>query len=98
MKLSKQTTRLLESPLAELSQNLQATTEQEERQAVEELDALLTRAARVRAYIDYRVLHRGNPVLNNVPLAHARAVDQSNRVARQVRKALGYNVRADLNF
>lgn len=56
------------------------------------LDGVAERAARMSAYLGLR----GGYYCGD--RGHASAVKQSNRAARKVRKALGYNVTHDVTF
>jgi hypothetical protein len=54
-----------------------------------DLDALIERASRLRAYMDHRAMRT---------LDHAGAVKTSNRLANKVRKLLGYAYPSTVEF
>jgi len=62
--------------------------------AVRDLDARIQQMARLRGYLDTRFSYP-----NDGPREHSKAVKESNRLVREVRRALGFaQPKADVSF
>jgi hypothetical protein len=98
--LSSDAAHLLVSSMAAWRAQLDELDASRRDELVSELDAIVERAARLRAYVDaYNPDFRFNPDPYHTATSHTFAVKASNTLAAKVRKALGYTYsRQDVTF
>jgi hypothetical protein len=82
---------LLDEPPVEWERAADAMSLEERQELGEVLDGFLERAARLRGYLDARCI-------GGTDQGHDKAVKESNRLARIVRKALGYYYPSYIGF
>lgn len=80
---------LLNAPMVEWSELQHGLFRETEQEIIHHLDAVIERAARLRAYLDVRIIGGD----------HNRAVRRQNALATKIRRELGYSApRQDVIF
>ncbi len=82
-------TQFLETPMVEWPDRQHGLYNETKQEMVCELDALIERACRLRAYLDTRSLERWDGIPTDQ--IHAKAVRRQNALATKVRRLLGYS-------
>lgn len=94
MKISPEVKEFIEViPLVDLQETVNPMTMEGRRKIIDELDAVIQRAARIRGYVDMRY---GSGCGDQ---GHVAGVKESNKLVNKIRKALGFTYpKADVRF